>query len=565
MEKKKRRGSGQSEGDAATVSSGVEPTLCLLSPPRKRAASLACPTPPALLQTQTHEDAGVLRITSSDSRIAMDRQNESGPAMPIVPTTMQGLDEPVLGQANPIAAASSLDMTLALQHQGDTDNNRAMVWSLEQNLPPEAFLPRLLRAYDSFHERYTRMKARKVDVEAQFEEQRRSHERFQQVADGYIQDLCSENQELRKTVDAAEKRIKWLESLLCQKDEFRACSGSREEALPNANCEADFAVSPVRPLTPTSDEVGAEGALRQMEMHLPSEPVREQRGGEVAECGEESSAPIENTCNREDLPREIEMAQDTEGPQEIVVTQESEGLQMLTQGNVVLRENELVQGGVEPCSLEGEHQLTNTQTSSLETYASNQVPESPVPEPLLGNSLEDARCPEELAPGDLDNAIVVCSEPVIPCRSNGAGFQDLHRKHVELLDVHQKEVAGLLSEVEILQEVLGYFIEMTVVSDKIGRMRRDKPTLILLHPKTGFRFRLEILKVPVEQLEAAKTPELSYKNLSLGTLIGVAPWWMKEEIVFTVDQLVNFLKKFQETLTGIPNNQRLVLDSGLRF
>lgn len=143
-------------------------------------------------------------------------------------------------------------------------------------------------------------------------------------------------------------------------------------------------------------------------------------------------------------------------------------------------------------------------------------------------------------------------------------LQDLRRQNVELQDLHRKEVAGLVSEVEIIQKVLGHFIDMTVVSDKIGRMRRDKPTLILLHPKTGFRFKLEILKEHEVQFEVAEVLELSYKNVSMGTLIGVAPWWMKEEIVFTVDQLVNFLRKFQETVTGIPYNQRLVLDFGLK-
>lgn len=258
------------------------------------------------------------------------------------------------------------------------------------------------------------------------------------------------------------------------------------------------------------------------------------------------------------------------------------------------------QGDLEPNRFEGEHHVASPQTSGHEMFDTNQVPKSPVIEPLLGNSLESGRCLEGSAPGDLDKAIVVCSEPVIACPSNESAFQDLHCKkvdfedlhckcielqdlhrkdlhcknvelqglhckYVDLQGLHRKEVAGLLSEVEILQKVFGQFIDMTVESEKTGRMGRDKPAFILLHPKTGFRFRLEILKENEIQLEAAKALELSYKNLSLGTLIGVVPWWMKEEIVFTVDQLVNFLRKFQETITGIPYNRRLALNFGLKF
>lgn len=574
MDRNKRaRGYRQSEGDAGLVSvhTGDAPFLPPLSPPRKRAVNLACPT----LPTQHQDDVRVSRTPLSDARISMDRHEESAPALPISAPALQGLHEPVLLQENFVAAAQSPDMSLALQRDESADDyNR--VTAMELNLPKESFLPRLLRAYDSFHDRYTRMKASKVYIEAQFVEYHRSYERFQQVADGHIQTLCSENRKLRKTVDDAEKRIQWLESLLGQKDDRMVCGGSKDEVPQNSKCEADDAASPVRPPTYTTGNLGVEVAPVQVELHLVSEQVREGRGQGVTE---DCSAPLDSAGNVDrERRREIDVAQSNDGPQEIVATPASEGLQIAIQDNVEPRDTVLTKGDAEPRRLDGDiYHLASSQTAVRETISTSQVPETALAEPILGSSSENARCPEISAPGDLDKAIEVCSEPAITCRSDGTGvrdlprisveLQELHREKVDLQVSHREEVAGLLSEVDILQKVLGHFLDMIVVSDKIGRTWRDKPVLNLLHPRTGFRFSLEILKeheVKLEWTEAVKVLEFSYRNVSLGTLIGVAPWWMKEEIVFSIDQLVNFLKKFHETVTGIPYNQRLVLDFGLK-
>ncbi|KAG0555387.1 hypothetical protein KC19_12G165400 [Ceratodon purpureus] len=579
MEKKKRRGYRDSEGDGETVSLGAVP-LPPLSPPRKRVASMAC----LGTATQLQDEAGALRITLGDARASSDGRKESAHTATVLLSSdgqkgSGATGTVMLGLENPIAVPPSPELSLGLQRDGDEGDNMAIAWSLERNLPKEAFLPTLLRAYDNVHARYTRMKARKLDIEAQFEEQRSSHERFQQVADRYIQDMCSENQELRKTLDAAEKRIKWLESLYlkCQKDGFRACGRSAEEVLQKPDCEADIAASPVRPLTPTTDKVAAEGAPIQVEVQLPSEHSR-QRGTEgVAECRVGDTAPQEVVGDRgNEETQEIEMARDGERLDEIAATEEHVS-------------NE---GHVGPSRSDGEHHLISTQNSVGEILATNQVLKSPPAVPALESSLENARCREDSAPAELDKAIVVCPEP-IDCRlySNEAEFQDLHRKYVELQDLHRKEVelldqqrveaelqfhhreeaelqnlhrkefelqrlhreevAGLLLEVEMLQKVLGHFIGMTVLSDEIARARRGKPTLIFSHSSTGFRFSLELpVEHDVSQAEVAKDLELSYRNLSLGTLCRVAPWWMKEEFFCSVTQLGNFMRRFQETVTG---------------
>lgn len=409
------------------------------------------------------------------------------------------------------------------------------------------------------------MKASKVYIEAQFVEYHRSYERFQQVADGHIQTLCSENRKLRKTVDDAEKRIRWLESLLGQKDDCIVCGGSKEEAPQNSKCQADDAASPARSLTYTTRNLGVEVAPVQVELHLVSEQVREGRGQGVTE---DCSVPLDSAGNMDrERHREIDVAQSNDGPQEIEI-----------QDNVEPRDTVLTKGDEEVRRLDGDiHHLASSRTAVRETLSTSQIPQTALAEPNLGSLSKNVRCPEISVPGDLDKAIDVCSEPVITCRSDGPGvrgsprrnveLQDLHREKVDLQASHRKEVAGLLSEVDILQKVLGHFLDMIVVSDKISRTWMDKPVLNLLHPRTGFRFSLEILKeqeVKLEWTEAVEVFEFSYRNVSLGTLIGVAPWWMKEEIVFSIDQLVNFLKKFHETVTGIPYNQRLVLDFGLK-
>lgn len=566
MEKKKRRGYRDSEGDGETVSLGAVPRPPL-SPPRKRAASMACLG--AIAPPQ--EEAGVLRITLGDARASADGRLEPAHGAAVMlgsdRTVVLGLDEPVLRRDNLIAMPPSPDLALGLQRDGREGDDMAVAWSLERHLPKEAFLPTLLRAYDNVHARYARMKSRKLDIEAQFEEQRSSHERFQQVADKYIQDMCSENQELRKTLDAAEKRIKWLESLYrkCQRDGIEACGRSGEEVLRRADCEADVAASPVRPLTPTTDKLAAEVAPTPVEVQLPSEHASEQGTERVAECNVGEAAPQEILGDR-----------DSERLGEIAATQES----FLNEGNV------------ECSGAEGEHHLVGTQNSIGEISAANEVLKSPLAVPGLENSLENARCLEGSPPAELDKAVVVCPE-LIDCRlySSEAEFQDLHRKYVELQDLHRKEVelldqerkeaelqfhrreeaelqnlhrkevelqhlhrkevAGLLLEVEMLQKVLGHFIGMTVVSDEITRARRGKPTLIFSHPRTGFRFSLELPEEhDVSQSEVAKDLELSYRNLSLGTLYRVAPWWMKEEFFCSITQLGNFMRRFQETVTG---------------
>lgn len=554
-----------------------------LSPPRKRAASLAGLVTAA--QPQPHGEAGVSRITLENSRVLTDGRKESGPGDAAIlgldaqresgpgGTVLLGLDEVVL------AVPPSPDLTLELQRDGLEGETRAVAWSLEQNLPKEAFLPTLLRAYDNVHARYTRMKARKLDIETQFEEQRSSHERFQQVADRYIQDMCSENQELRKTLAASEKRIKWLEAicLKSQKDELRAYRRNTEDTVQKADCDADVAASPVRPLTPTTDKLVAEGASTQAEVQLLSEHAR-QRGTEaVGECRLGDTAPQENVRNREnEETQEIKMARDSERLDEIAAVPQN----VLNEGNVELSHSE------------GEHHLVSAQNSSGEIFAMNHLSKSPSAVPVLESSLENARCLDDSAPAYLDKAVVVCPEPV-DCRlySNEAQFQDLHRKYVELQDMyrkevelldqqrkdaewqfhhreeaelqnlhrkevelqhlHRREVAGLLLEVEMLQRVLGHFIDMTVVSDELARARRGKPTLIFSHSRTGFRFSLELPEEHgASQSEVAKDLEVFYRNLSLGTLHRVAPWWMKEDLSCSVTQLGNFMRRFQETVTG---------------
>lgn len=584
MEKKKRRGSRESEGDGETLSLGVVPPP--RSPPRKRAAGLACLGPAAQLQ----DEAGDLRIMSRHARTSTDSHKDPGAAAPVMlgldgqkalgptGTVMLGLDETVLRRGTVAAVPPSPSLALGLQRDRREEDNMAIAWSLEQNLPKEAFLPTLLRAYDNVHARYARMKARKLDIEGQFEEQRSSHERFQQAADRYIHDMRTENQELRKTLDTAEKRIKWLESLCtkCRKDEFRACGRSTEDVLQKADCEADVAALPARSLTLTTDKLVAEGTPTQGEVQLPSEHARHRGSEEVDECRVGTAAQEIAGSRDSGETQEIDMARNRQKSDEIAAAQE----------------NALDEGNVEPSRPEEEHYLASTQDSISEIFVTNQVSINPSAVPGLEILLENARGLEDSAPAELDKAVILYPEP-IDCRrySNEAEFQDLHRKYVELQDLHRKEaelldqqrkeaelqfhqheeaelrnlhrkevelqhlhhkeVTGLLLEVETLQKVLGHFIGMTVVSDEIARARRGKPTLIFSHSRTGFRFSLELPEEhDVSQSEVAKDLELSYRNLSLGTLYRVAPWWMKGEFFCSVTQLGNFMKRFQETVTG---------------
>nr|PNR49524.1 hypothetical protein PHYPA_011420 [Physcomitrium patens] len=580
----KRRGYRESEGGGATV------PLSFMTP-RKRSASSSFLAGPRVLGADTvSKRVSMLGNVQTIVESFVQRVKESGPVVAAsTATAMVGVEEqePLQWRGDPITTPAP-DLTFGI-HGEDEDNNSAMAgllgdegWSIEQNAPKEVFLPTLLKAYDIVHAKYSRTKARKIDIEAQFEEQRLSHERFQQVADGYIQDLCSENQELRKTLDAAEKRMKWLESLYLksQKDDIQGCETSAEVGLQKAGCESDVAASPARPLTPTTNKLAAEGEPAHLEVQLPSQQVSQLRT-EVAECRVGNTEPHEIVRDKE-----IEETQDIGGHQKIARTEDNNELQVSAPENEGPRENVL--DLLEP-SRSGEEQVVSTQKSVASVLP-------------LDSSLKNARSPKGSAAADPNKAIVIFPDPIsesLP-HSNEAQLQDLHRredelqdlyrhlvelqeqhrKNVELLDLnrkevefqdrrrkeivlqdrhrkefeqqqrHRKEVTALISESEMLQKILGFFLDMKVVSDEIARKQRGTPALILSHSFTGFRFRLEILKDHDVQEEVGKELELSYRNLSLGTLVRVAPWWMKEELVFSVDQLVNFVRKFQETVTG---------------
>lgn len=73
--------------------------------------------------------------------------------------------------------------------------------------------------------------------------------------------------------------------------------------------------------------------------------------------------------------------------------------------------------------------------------------------------------------------------------------------------------------------------------------------LIHIHD-AGFKFKLELLKDHDTQNEAGEKLAFLYRNVNLGSLARIAPWWMQEDIVLTLDQLGNFISRLHLAARG---------------
>ncbi|CAK9264709.1 unnamed protein product [Sphagnum jensenii] len=131
------------------------------------------------------------------------------------------------------------------------------------------------------------------------------------------------------------------------------------------------------------------------------------------------------------------------------------------------------------------------------------------------------------------------------CETYCAHVTDLTARNLHL----RKVMEGLLEERKLLQNLLQQMMNLSLTTDSRARVG-SPPKIIFMHPATGLTFKLEEATQDKTLLGGCKETVLEYKVISLGTLVNTAPAWMREDIIFNIDQFHHFLSQLHNAASG---------------
>ncbi|CAM6013175.1 unnamed protein product [Sphagnum balticum] len=429
-------------------------------------------------------------------------------------------------------------------------------------LSAEVVLPTLREAYDKLHKKYKKQKVRKLEeADALLEEQKHRSAEFCEAADAYIQELSAENLQLKaqfeeSDIQALQNRLRWFERkyIESQNDVVREQARNLElqkhivdlESSARAVVPRDDPDSlyPSQPppfdMQTTQEEAHMQGMYTQ-DGDLPSQPqgmvdsridLGSPHSSQLPQSAIQTSqgVPAQEGVHRSPQSLPIKETQETNmgehKMQHAIIEAESD-----QQMDVLHREGV---EAIDPSPECRDHLIGAAQ--GIE--ASDPSPECrDIAMPTAGNGNTAGNLALEISKKENDE--------LRDCETYCAHVTDLTARNLHL----RKVMEGLLEERKLLQNLLQQMMNLSLTTD--SRMQvGSPPKIIFMHPATGLTFKLEEATQDNTLLGGCKETVLEYKVISLGTLVNTAPAWMREDIIFNIDQFHHFLSQLHNAASG---------------